>query len=77
MSQLITSLFCRLANLRFELRDAGKARRHRYQIYDREEERIIAKFDELIYAEQSLKQFRENHVRELEDEHAKVSLSVA
>lgn len=77
MSQLMTSLFSRLAKLRYELRDAGRARRHRYQIYDREEEKVLAKFDELLFAENSLQQFRDSYIRELENEHSRVNLSVA
>ncbi len=68
MSELIHKLCIRLANLRYELRDAGKARRHRYQIVDRETGKIVARFDELIYAENALKQYQEHSVRELEHE---------
>lgn len=68
-----------LANLRLELQDGGKQRRHRYKIVDRKTGNTLAKFDELIYAENSLQQMRDNLVKQLEqeDEHPSISLSVA
>lgn len=69
-------LFHDLAILRYVIVDGGKARRHRYSIIDRlEKDRVLARFDELDYAEKSLNQYRESYIEELADEHIKSSLS--
>lgn len=77
MSKEIENLVTRLSRLRFELQDGGRARRHRYKIFDRETGKILAKFDELIYAETALKQYQERHAQELENELSRVPVPAA
>lgn len=70
MSQMISNLI----ELRYEIQDGGAARRHRYKIYDRLTKRVLAKFDELLFAENSLKTYRDAYQRELENEAASHNL---
>jgi hypothetical protein len=73
----MSQLFQQLVDLRFEVQDGGKARKHRYTIYDRLYEKIIAKFDDRELAEASLKDIKARALGELNREYSEPELSVA
>jgi hypothetical protein len=65
-----------LATLRFVIDDGGRSRRHRYKVLDKlHNNRVLAIFNELLYAEQWLKQIREDYIKKASNEHQTLSVA--
>lgn len=65
-----------LATLRYVIHDGGKSRRHRYTVLDKlENDKVLAKFDDLSYAKQCLKQMRDDYIERLNHEHQTLSVA--